>query len=169
MKITKDKVVEMHYTLKNDAAEVIDSSSGQEPVSFLQGHGNIIPGLESALEGMAAGESCDVSVKPADGYGEVHSEAIQEIPMEALKDIENLSLGMELQSKDAQGNPFIVRVDEIKKEAVVVNGNHPLAGQTLHFNVNIKSVRAASDDELTHGHVHSKGASCGASSEAGSN
>ncbi|MBT3277656.1 peptidylprolyl isomerase [Candidatus Thioglobus sp.] len=155
MTVQKDAVVEMHYTLKNDAGEVIDSSQGKEPMPFIQGHGNIIPGLEKALEGMKVGETCDVSVAPEDAYGVHHAEGIQEIPMEALQGIENLEVGMELQSQDEQGNPFIVRVEEIKEEVVVINANHPLAGETLHFNVSIEKVREATADELEHGHVHS--------------
>ena len=155
MTVQKDAVVEMHYTLKNDAGEVIDSSQGKEPMPFIQGHGNIIPGLEKALEGMKVGETCDVSVAPEDAYGVHHAEGIQEIPMEALQGIENLEGGMELQSQDEQGNPFIVRVEEIKEEVVVINANHPLAGETLHFNVSIEKVREATADELEHGHVHS--------------
>ena len=158
MTVKKDAVVEMHYTLKNDSGEVVDSSKGQDPMPFIQGRGNIIPGLEKALEGMKAGESCDVSVKPEDGYGVHHAEGIQEIPKEALQGIENIEIGMELQSQDEQGNPFIVRVEEIKDDVVIINANHPLAGQTLHFNVSIESVREATADELEHGHVHS--ASC---------
>ncbi|MEO1939464.1 peptidylprolyl isomerase [Candidatus Thioglobus sp.] len=155
MTVKKDKVVEMHYTLKNDKGDVIDSSKDKEPMPFIQGHGNIIPGLESALEGMKIGESCDVSVNPEEGYGVHHPEAIQEIPMEALKDIDNLKVGMELQSQDEKGNPFIVRVKEINKDTVTVDANHPLAGETLHFSVSIENVRGASKEELEHGHVHS--------------
>jgi FKBP-type peptidyl-prolyl cis-trans isomerase SlyD len=125
---------------------------------FIQGRGNIIPGLEKALEGMKVGDTCDVSVKPEDAYGVHHAEGIQEIPKEALQGIENLEIGMELQSQDEQGNPFIVRVEEIKDDVVIINANHPLSGQTLHFNVSIESVREATADELEHGHVHS--ASC---------
>ena len=158
MSIKKDAVVEMHYTLKNDAGEVVDSSKGQDPMPFIQGRGNIIPGLEKALEGMKVGDTCDVSVKPEDAYGVHHAEGIQEIPKEALQGIENLEIGMELQSQDEQGNPFIVRIEEIKDDVVIINANHPLSGQTLHFNVSIESVREATADELEHGHVHS--ASC---------
>ncbi|WP_300428925.1 peptidylprolyl isomerase [Candidatus Thioglobus sp.] len=155
MTVKKDAVVEMHYTLKNDAGEVIDSSQGNDPMPFIQGHGNIIPGLEKALEGLKVGETCDVSVSPEDGYGVHHEEGIQEIPKESLQGIENLEIGMELQSQDEQGNPFIVRVQEIKDDVVIINANHPLAGQTLHFNVSIEKVREATADELEHGHVHS--------------
>ena len=155
MTVKKDKVVEMHYTLKNDAGEVIDSSKGQDPMPFIQGHGNIIPGLESALEGMKIGESCDVSVNPEDGYGEHHAEAIQEIPMSALQGNDNLEVGMELQSQDEQGNPFVVHVNSINEDTVTIDANHPLAGETLHFSVSIENVREATKDELEHGHVHS--------------
>ena len=94
MTVKKDAVVEMHYTLKNDAGEVVDSSKGQDPMPFIQGRGNIIPGLEKALEGMKVGDTCDVSVKPEDAYGVHHAEGIQEIPKEALQGIENLEIGM---------------------------------------------------------------------------
>jgi FKBP-type peptidyl-prolyl cis-trans isomerase SlyD len=159
MTVKKDAVVEMHYTLKNDAGEVVDSSKGQDPMPFIQGRGNIIPGLEKALEGMKVGDTCDVSVKPEDGYGVHHAEGIQEIPKEALQGIENLEIGMELQSQDEQGNPFIVRVEEIKDDAIIINANHPLAGETLHFNLSIESVREATVQELSHGHVHSSSCS----------
>ena len=92
MTVKKDAVVEMHYTLKNDSGDVIDSSQGKEPMPFIQGHGNIIPGLESALEGMKVGETCDVSVNPEEGYGVHHPEAIQEIPKEALQGIDSLEI-----------------------------------------------------------------------------
>ncbi len=155
MIVKKDKVVEMHYTLKNDAGEVIDSSKSQGPMPFIQGHGNIIPGLESALEGMKVGESCDVSIKPEDAYGVYIPEAIQEIPMDALKEIDNLAVGMELESRDNDGNRFIVHVKSINKDTVTVDANHPLAGETLHFNVSIENIREPSEDEFAHGHIHS--------------
>jgi FKBP-type peptidyl-prolyl cis-trans isomerase SlyD len=155
MTVKKDAVVEMHYTLKNDAGDVIDSSQGKEPMPFIQGHGNIIPGLESALEGMKIGESCDISVKPEEGYGAYHDEGVQDIPMDALQGIDNLEVGMELQSQDEQGNPFIVHIKSINEDSVTVDANHPLAGQILHFSVSIENVREATKDELDHGHVHS--------------
>lgn len=160
MTVKKDKVVEMHYTLKNEAGGVIDSTKEQEPMPFLQGHGNIVPGLEKAIEGMKVGESCEVKVEPKEAYGEHHPEGIQEIPMAALQGIDNLTIGMELQSQDEQGNPFIVCVKEINKDTVIVDANHPLAGQTLHFNISIESVREASKEELEHGHIHAHGSSC---------
>ncbi|MEL0271223.1 MAG: peptidylprolyl isomerase [Gammaproteobacteria bacterium] len=157
MTVKKDKVVEMHYTLKNDAGEVLDTSDGKDPMPFLQGHGNIIPGLEKALEGLKVGDTCDVSVKPEDAYGKYHDEGIQEIPMDAVQGIDNLQIGMQLQSQDEQGNPFVVHVKEIKDESIVIDANHPLAGETLHFNVSIESIRDAEAEEISHGHVHMPG------------
>ena len=157
MKVGKDKVVLMHYTLKNDAGDVIDSSDGADPLPFLQGHGNIIPGLESALEGSKVGDKLDVSIKPEEGYGERMKDAIQEIPSSALKGVDKVKVGMQLQSQDKDGNAFLVNVTKIEDDKITVDGNHPLAGQTLHFSVSIESIRKAEAEELSHGHVHADG------------
>ena len=157
MKVGKDKVVLMHYTLKNDAGDVIDSSDGADPLPFLQGHGNIIPGLESALEGSKVGDKLDVSIKPEEGYGERMKDAIQEIPSSALKGVDEVKVGMQLQSQDKDGNAFLVTVTKIEDDKITVDGNHPLAGQTLHFSVSIESIRKAEAEELSHGHVHADG------------
>ena len=157
MKVGKDKVVLMHYTLKNDAGDVIDSSDGGDPLPFLQGHGNIIPGLESALEGSKVGDKLDVSIKPEEAYGERMKDAIQEIPKSALKGIDEVEVGMQLQSQDKDGNAFLVTVTKIEDDKITVDANHPLAGQTLHFSVSIESVRKAEAEELSHGHVHADG------------
>jgi len=157
MKVGKDKVVLMHYTLKNDAGDVIDSSDGADPLPLLQGHGNIIPGLESALEGSKVGDKLDVSIKPEEGYGERMKDAIQEIPSSALKGVDEVKVGMQLQSQDKDGNAFLVTVTKIEDDKITVDGNHPLAGQTLHFSVSIESIRKAEAEELSHGHVHADG------------
>jgi len=157
MKVSKDKVVLMHYTLKNDTGDVIDSSKGGDPLPFLQGHGNIIPGLESALEGSKVGDKLDVSIKPKDAYGERMKDAIQEIPSSALKGVDEVKVGMQLQSQDQDGNTFLVNVTKIEDDKITVDANHPLAGQTLHFSVSIESVRKAEAEELSHGHVHAEG------------
>ena len=157
MKVGKDKVVLMHYTLKNDVGDVIDSSDGADPLPFLQGHGNIIPGLESALEGSKVGEKRDVSIKPKDGYGERMKDAIQEIPSSALQGVDEVKVGMQLQSQDQDGNAFLVNVIKIEDDKITVDANHPLAGQTLHFSVSIESIRKAEAEELSHGHVHADG------------
>jgi len=157
MKVGKDKVVLMHYTLKNDAGDVIDSSDGADPLPFLQGHGNIIPGLESALEGSKVGDKLDVSINPEEGYGERIQDAIQEIPSSALQGVDEVKVGMQLQSQDKDGNAFLVSVTKIEDDKITVDGNHPLAGQTLHFSVSIESIRKAEAEELSHGHVHADG------------
>ena len=157
MKVGKDKVVLMHYTLKNDAGDVIDSSDGADPLPFLQGHGNIIPGLESALEGSKVGDKLEVSIKPEEGYGVRMKDAIQEIPSSALKGVDEVKVGMQLQSEDKDGNAFLVSVTKIEDDKITVDGNHPLAGQTLHFSVSIESIRKAEAEELSHGHVHADG------------
>ena len=157
MKVGKDKVVLMHYTLKNDAGDVIDSSDGADPLPFLPGHGNIIPGLESALEGSNVGDKLDVSIEPEEGYGERVKDAIQEIPSSALKDIDEVKVGMQLESQDQDGNAFLVNVIKIEDDKITVDANHPLAGQTLHFSVSIESIRKAEAEELSHGHVHADG------------
>ena len=157
MKVGKDKVVLMHYTLKNDAGDVIDSSDGADPLPFLQGHGNIIPGLESALEGSKVGDKLDVSIEPEEGYGLRMKDAIQEIPSSALQGVDEVKVGMQLQSQDKDGNAFLVSVTKIEDDKITVDGNHPLAGQTLHFSVSIESIRKAEAEELSHGHVHVDG------------
>ena len=157
MKVGKDKVVLMHYTLKNDAGDVIDYSDGGDTLPFLQCYGNIIPGLESALEGSKAGDKLDVSIKPEEGYGERMKDAIQEIPSSALQGVDEVKVGMQLQSQDKDGNAFLVSVTKIEDDKITVDGNHPLAGQTLHFSVSIESIRKAEAEELSHGHVHADG------------
>jgi len=157
MKVGKDKVVLMHYTLKNDAGDVIDSSDGADPLPFLQGHGNIIPGLESALEGSKVGDKLEVSIKPEEGYGVRIKDAIQEIPSSALKGVDEVKVGMQLQSQDQDGNSFLVNVTKIEDDKITVDANHPLAGETLHFSVSIESIRKAEAEELSHGHVHTDG------------
>jgi len=157
MKVSKDKVVLMHYTLKNDKGEVIDSSEGAEPLAFLQGHGNIIPGLEKALEGCKLGDKKEVSIEPEEAYGPLMKDAIQEIPRSALKGIEEVTMGMQLQSQDQDGNPFVVTVVKIEDDKITVDANHPLAGETLHFSVSIEEIRDANKEELSHGHVHAPG------------
>jgi FKBP-type peptidyl-prolyl cis-trans isomerase SlyD len=157
MKVSKDKVVLMHYTLKNDKGEVIDSSEGAEPLAFLQGYGNIIPGLENALESCKLGDKKEVSIEPEEGYGLRMQDAIQEIPSSELQGVNEVKVGMQLQSQDQDGNAFLVTVTKVEDDKITVDANHPLAGETLHFSVNIESIRKAEAEELSHGHVHVDG------------
>lgn len=156
MQIAKNAVVHIHYTLKNDAGEVLDSSEGSEPLAYMQGHGNLIPGLEKALEGKQAGESLAVSIAPQDAYGVRDEALIQDVPRSAFKGIPNVEVGMQFHA-DSNHGPRTVTVTQVSGDSVTVDGNHPLADQTLHFAVQIIEVRAASAEELSHGHVHGPG------------
>lgn len=156
MQIAKDTAVQIHYTLKNDAGEVLDSSDGAEPLAYLQGHGNLISGLEKALEGKSAGDSLNVSIAPQDGYGVRDQSLVQDVPRSAFKGIPKVEVGMQFQAESNHG-PRTVTVTQVSKDSVTVDGNHPLADQTLHFAVQVVEVRAASAEELSHGHVHGAG------------
>lgn len=153
-KVQAGRVVAMDYTLHVDG-EKIDSSEGREPLEYLQGAGNIIPGLEREITGMEVGESKKVVVSPADGYGESDPEAFIEVPRSEFPSDIPLELGLELQVQDPSGNPMYARIDAITDESVRLDFNHPLAGKELHFSVHIVGLREPTDEELDHGHVHS--------------
>ena len=149
-------VVSMEYTLKIDG-EVIDSSEGQDPLEFLTGHGNIIPGLEDEMIGMKIGDSKDVVVAPADGYGEYDDEAFLDVPKNQFPAEMQVEEGMELTVRDDAGEGRYARIESVEDETVRLNFNHPLAGDELHFNVKVVSLREPTDEELEHGHVHADG------------
>jgi FKBP-type peptidyl-prolyl cis-trans isomerase SlyD len=146
-------VVSIEYTLHVDG-ELLDKSEGQGPLQFLAGHGNIIPGLESEMRGMKIGESKDVVVQPADGYGEFDDEAFMNVPRDQFPKDMQLTEGVELTVRDDEGNARYARVDNIEGDTVTLNFNHPLAGDELHFHVKVVSLRQPSAEELEHGHVH---------------
>ncbi len=152
MTIKENDVVSMHYTLTVDG-NVVDSSEGGDAMNFLQGHGNIIPGLEKAMLGKAIGDKFTAEVSPVDGYGEVYEELVQEVPLEAFEGVENVEVGMRFQAETAQG-PVPVVITQIKDDVAIVDGNHELAGKSLSFAVEIIDVREAAPEELDHGHVH---------------
>ena len=156
MQIAQNSVVAFHYTLTNDAGEVLDSSEGREPLTYLHGAGNIIPGLEKELEGRQAGDSLSAVVSPDEGYGEKQEQLVQEVPRDAFQGVEGIEPGMQFQAQ-TQGGPLMVTVTQVEGDTVTVDGNHPLAGQTLNFAVEIASVREASEEEVEHGHVHGEG------------
>ena len=153
MQISANMVVAIDYTLTNDKGEVIDSSEGREPLAYIQGIGNIIPGLENALAGKAQGDSLKVSVTPEEGYGERSDDLAQAVPKEMFEGADEMQVGMQFQTMTESG-PQIVTVVSIDDEHVTVDGNHPLAGENLHFDVTIVDIREASAEELEHGHVH---------------
>jgi FKBP-type peptidyl-prolyl cis-trans isomerase SlyD len=153
MKIAHEKVVSIHYTLTNKEGTVLDSSSGSEPLAYLHGFGNIIPGLENALEGKEMGEKLSVTVEPEQGYGARDAQLIQAVPRSAFKGVEELAPGMQFQAEGPQGTRLVV-VTQVAEDVVTVDANHPLAGQTLHFEVEVSEVREATAEELEHGHVH---------------
>jgi len=156
MSITQDQVVSIHYVLRDDAGEIIDRSAEGEPLSYLHGHGQLIPGLERELTGRTAGDRLQVKIPPAEGYGEYDRELVQRVPRRALKGIGEVRVGMRLQAQTPQG-PRVVTVTQAGGYLVTLDGNHPLAGKTLHFEVEIAAVRAATEEELAHGHVHGPG------------
>lgn len=156
MQIAQDSVALIDYTLTNDNGDVIDSSAGGEPLAYLHGHHNIIPGLEKALLGKAVGDSLKVSIEPAEGYGEFNPELMEVVPRHLFAGVDDIQAGMQFQAQTAQGMQ-VITVAAVEGDNITVNGNHPLAGQTLHFDVTVKEVRTASEEELAHGHVHGIG------------
>jgi len=156
MEIEENKVVQMHYTLKNDAQEVLDTSEGKDPLTYLHAEGSIIPGLFKAITGKKVGEKVSVVVKPEEGYGGQDTSMVQKVPKEAFKGMDDLSVGIKVQAETDQGIQ-IATVTDIQEEEVTIDLNHPLAGETLHFDVEITDIREATEEEISHGHVHGPG------------
>lgn len=156
MQIGPNSVVSIHYELSNDAGEILDASAEGEPLVYLQGAQNIIPGLENQLTGKKAGDTLKVKVQPEDGYGVRQSELVQQVPRDAFPDPDNLTIGMRF-SAESEGGHVSVVITELTDELATIDGNHPLAGVVLNFDVSVADVRAATDEELSHGHVHTHG------------
>ena len=155
-KVDDGQVVSMHYTLHVDG-KVVDSSEGGDPLQFIQGMGHIIPGLEHELYEMKVGDSKEVTVAAKDGYGEVDEEAFMDVPREAFPENVPVNKGTELELRDQSGHPVYARIEAVQDKKVRLNMNHPLAGKELHFAVKIADLRPATQDEISHGHVHSEG------------
>lgn len=147
-------VVSIHYTLKDQEGTVIDSSSGAEPLTYLHGAGNIIPGLENALVGKKQGDSFHVVVEPVQGYGEYRTELVQVVPRAAFEGVDSLEVGMAFNAQASDGSQRRVVIREVEGDDVTVDGNHELAGVDLHFSVDVVDVRTATDEEKAHGHAH---------------
>jgi FKBP-type peptidyl-prolyl cis-trans isomerase SlyD len=153
MSITRDSVVTIHYTLKDDAGTVIDSSSGGEPLAYLHGHGNIVPGLERELTGKKTGDKLSVKITPSEGYGEYDPNLTQTVPRRSLRGIKDVQAGMHLHAQTEEGTRTVT-VTRVVGDMVTLDGNHPLAGKNLNFDIQIEDVRQATEEELSHGHVH---------------
>ena len=156
MEITADRVVTIHYTLKDDSGTVLDSSAGAEPLVYIQGHGNLVSGLEKALEGKENGNTLKVVVTPAEGYGTHDAALIQRVPKRSLQSGGAIQKGAQFQARTDDGMRLFT-VTAVIGDMVTLDGNHPLADKTLHFDVEILNVREASAEELEHGHVHGAG------------
>ncbi len=152
MQISHEKVAAIHYTLRDNNGKVLDSSEGKDPLYYLHGFGNLIPGMEEGLEGKAVGDKFEIKVSPEKGYGVRNDAAVQAVPREAFGDAV-VNVGMQFRAGNENGQ-YIVTVVEVGEETVTVDGNHPLAGVELHFNVEVMEVRDASAEEIAHGHVH---------------
>jgi FKBP-type peptidyl-prolyl cis-trans isomerase SlyD len=154
--IGADRVVTIHYTLKDDSGAVLDSSAGGEPLAYIQGHGNLVVGLEKALEGKQDGATLAVVVSPEEGYGKHDASLIQRVPKRSLQGAGEIKKGMQFQARTDDGMR-VFTVTAVVGDMVTLDGNHPLADQRLHFDVEVVGVRAATDEELEHGHVHGAG------------
>ncbi len=164
MKITKNSVVVMHYAVSDSEGTLIDSSYDHKPMAIIQGTGYLIPGLEDALIDHQAGDKFEVSVSCEEAYGERHDEYVQTVPKELLQGVEELVVGTQLRASTDDGEQTVIVID-VSDSEVTVDGNHPLAGLDLSFDVDILDVREATQAELEHGHIHSEGEGCCGSNE----
>ena len=152
MQITKHKVASIHYTLTDNEGKILDSSSGREPLTYIQGIGNLIPGMEEGLEGKSKGEKLSLKISPEKGYGVKDEALTQRVPRTAFGGQE-VKVGMQFQTN--QGG--VVTVTHVGLSEITVDANHPLAGVELNFAVEIMDIRPATEDEIAHGHVHGPG------------
>jgi FKBP-type peptidyl-prolyl cis-trans isomerase SlyD len=153
MSIARDQVVSIRYTLRDDGGEVIDASGDGEPLTYLHGYGNLIPGLERELTGKNTGDRLQVKIPPAEGYGEYDQALVQRVPRRTLKGIPQIKVGQRLQAQTPEGVRALT-VTQLHGDMVTLDANHPLAGKNLNFEVEIAAIRVATQEELEHGHVH---------------
>lgn len=154
MEIAKDRVVAITYTLKDDDGKILDSNQGKQPLFYLHGHGNLVPGLEKALLGKAAGDKIETVVPPEEGYGSRDESRQFEVPKGELGPNVTPQKGMVLTMRGPNGMAVPVTVVKVKLRTVLMDGNHRLAGKNLHFSIEVNSVRKANKEELAHGHAH---------------
>lgn len=160
MQIANNTVVSIYYTLKNTSGEILDQAPEGHPLVYLHGHKNIIPGLELALIDKSVGDTVEANIEPEQAYGTINPALIQEVPRAQFQGIETLEVGMQFQASTEQG-PVPVVITKVDADIITVDGNHPLAGQTLHFSVQIDDVRDATEEELAQGHIQASGGCCG--------
>lgn len=153
--IQNDTVVHLHYVLTDGEGKELDRSHGDEPLTYLHGHGNIVPGLEEALVGKKVGDELSVVVPPEKAYGARDGKQ-QKVPRSAFSAGAELRVGMQVMSRDEQGRQFPMWIAKLQGATVVLDSNHPLAGVTLHFSVKVDGMRDATSDELKHGHAHGR-------------
>ncbi|MBD2701957.1 peptidylprolyl isomerase [Spirosoma sp. BT702] len=152
MTISKDAVAAIHYTLRDSNGTILDTSQGRDPLYYLHGAQNLIPGMEESLEGRQPGDHFQVEISPEKGYGKRDPNLTERVPRKAFGG-QTVEVGMQFQANDGQ----IISVVGLEPEFIIVDGNHPLAGESLHFDVEVIAVRDATPDELAHGHVHGPG------------
>lgn len=153
MNIAEKCVVSMHYKLTDKNGGLLDESKDQ-PLTYMHGTGSLIPGLEKELLGKTAGDKIQVTVAPEDAYGPIAPQLIQKMPASTFKGVDKIEVGMEFEATGENGHIMVIRVEDVNGDEITINGNHPLAGMTLTFDVNIVDVREASEEELNHGHAH---------------
>lgn len=157
MQIEKNKVATIDYTLTNPEGQVLDTSKGGQPLSYLHGVGGIIPGLETALEGKNKGDQLTVTIPPDKAYGNRNDQLVQDVPRKMFQGVSDIKTGMQFRAQGPQGQQQVVTVVDVQPETIKIDANHPLAGVTLNFDVNVVDVREATQEELSHGHVHGPG------------
>ena len=156
MQIADNTVVTIDYTLKDDDGNILDSSNDGQ-FAYLHGANNIIPGLENALAGKSSGDELDVTVSPAEGYGEHNASMVQAVPRDMFDSEQEIQVGMQFHAQSPQGEMIVVTVTDVAGDDITVDGNHPLAGKNLNFGVKVVDVREATSEEIDHGHVHGPG------------
>ena len=152
--IADDTVVSIHYTLTLDDGELVDSSQGNDALVYLHGHGNIVPGLESQLTGRKVGDVFTAVVAPEDGYGEHDPAGVQTVPRASFPKDVKVQPGMQFEAENEDGTSAEITVTGVEGDEVTIDMNHPLAGETLHFEIKVAAIRRATSEELAHGHVH---------------
>lgn len=153
MKVAKDLVVSLAYQVRTEDGVLVDESPVSAPLDYLHGHGSLISGLETALDGHEVGDKFDAAVGANDAYGQYDENLVQRVPKDVFMGVDELQVGMRFLAETDQG-PVPVEITEVEDDHVVVDGNHMLAGQNLKFNVEVVAIREATEEELAHGHVH---------------